>query len=301
MENFAAILVFLGIGSVLRKVSAFPANTGLVLNQYVLYVVMPAVILLKIPELVISSSLLLPAIIPWLLLGVVLTLILIVAKVFKWEKSTTVALLIVLPLGNTSFLGFPMVEAFFGQNTLPYAIIYDQAGSFLALATYATILAAVHNPEAQTPSIKAIVKRVATFPAFIALIIALLFKQYEYPALLTTILSSVSATLIPVIMIAVGFQFDVKLSAQEFKPLLFAIPVKLLLMPLIALGVITCFDVSVELKNAVVFEAAMPVMISAGAIAIGANLAPKMTSALVAISLLISFLTLPVWYWILTS
>jgi malate permease and related proteins len=45
-------------------------------------------------------------------------------------------LLLVVPLGNTSFLGFPAVEALLGTDHLPAAVIYDQLGSFLALATY---------------------------------------------------------------------------------------------------------------------------------------------------------------------
>lgn len=300
MENFFAILVYLIIGAMLRRLPQFPNETGIVMNQYVLFVALPAMVLLKIPHIQFSSDLLLPALVPWLLLAIVVLLVLMAGRAFKWSKETIAALLIVLPLGNTSFLGFPMVEAFFGSHALPYAIIYDQAGSFMALAIYSTLLAAVFNPDTKRPTTKQMLLRVISFPCFIALVAGFLLRGVEFPSIATSILENLAGTLVPVIMIAVGFQFQFRLSPQEAKPLLFAIPIKLIVMPLIALAVVTQFNVPELLTQVVVFEAAMPVMISAGAVAIGANLAPRMVSALVAVGLILSFITLPVWYWALS-
>lgn len=299
MESFALVLVYLVIGSLLRRLPQFPQETGIVLNQYVLFVALPALVLQKIPLLEFSSQLWLPAITPWVLLVVVAGLIILAGKIWHWEKTTVGALLVVLPLGNTSFLGFPMVEAFFGDQALPYAMIYDQAGSFLALATYSTILAAWYNPNATTPTAGQIIKRVLTFPSFVALILALCLKSVTYPAFFSLVLDSLAATLVPVIMIAVGFQFRLQLDNKEAKPLIFALGIKLFLMPLLALGFLSIFHPDPLLLQVVVFEAAMPPMVSAGAIAIGAGLALRLVPALVGLGLLLSFISLPLWYLLL--
>jgi malate permease and related proteins len=299
MENFALVLVYLVIGSLLRRLPQFPQETGLVLNQYVLFVALPALVLQKIPLLEFSSQLWLPAITPWVVLLIVAGLIILAGRLWHWEKTTVGALLVVLPLGNTSFLGFPMVEAFFGDLALPYAMIYDQAGSFLALATYSTILAAWYNPNAATPTAGQIIKRVLTFPSFVALVLALCLKSVTYPAFFSLVLDSLAATLVPVIMIAVGFQFRLQLDNKEAKPLIFALGVKLLLMPLLALGFLSLFQPDPLLLQVVVFEAAMPPMVSAGAIAIGAGLALRLVPALVGLGLLLSFISLPLWYLLL--
>ncbi|MFC3031295.1 AEC family transporter [Pseudoalteromonas fenneropenaei] len=301
MENFVLIIAYLIIGFGLRRVPQIPQETGLVFNQYVLVVALPALVFLKIPTVHFSTELLLPALVPWLILTVVAGLVFAASKIWQWSREVTAALLIALPLGNTSFLGFPMVEAFFGSEGLPVAIIYDQAGSFIALATYSTILAALYGGNGNKPSATQMLKRIATFPSFIALILAFCLKGWSYPPILTQLLESLAATLVPVIMIAVGFQFRFRLDAAEVKPLLFALPVKLLLMPLIALAILMCFEVSPLVFKVTVFEAAMPVMISAGAIAIAAGLAPKMVSSLVAIGLVMSFVTLPMWAWVLAQ
>lgn len=299
MESFALVLVYLLIGSLLRRLPQFPQETGLVLNQYVLFVALPTLVLQKIPLLEFSSQLWLPAITPWVLLLIVAGLIILAGKLWHWEKTTVGALLVVLPLGNTSFLGFPMVEAFFGDQALPYAMIYDQAGSFLALATYSTILAAWYNPNAATPTAGQIIKRVLTFPSFVALVLALCLKSVTYPAFFNLVLDSLAATLVPVIMIAVGFQFRLQLDNKEAKPLIFALGIKLLLMPLLALGFLSVFQPDPLLLQVVVFEAAMPPMVSAGAIAIGAGLALRLVPALVGLGLLLSFISLPLWYLLL--
>lgn len=296
MESFVLVLVYLCIGALLRKLPQFPQETGIVLNQFVLFVALPALVLQKIPLLEFSNQLWLPAITPWVLLVIVAGLIILAGKIWHWEKTTVGALLVVLPLGNTSFLGFPMVEAFFGDQALPYAMIYDQAGSFLALATYSTILAAWYNPNAATPTTGQIIKRVLTFPSFVALIVALCLKSVPYPAFFSLVLDSLAATLVPVIMIAVGFQFRLQLDNKEAKPLIFALGVKLILMPLLALGFLSLFSSDPLLLQVVVFEAAMPPMVSAGAIAIGAGLALRLVPALVGLGLLLSFISLPLWY-----
>ncbi|WP_419571661.1 AEC family transporter [Rheinheimera sp.] len=297
MENFALVLVYLLLGYFLRRLPQFPANTGLVLNQFVLYIALPALVLQKIPQLQFSSQLLLPALVPWALLFLVAAAVVMAGRFWGWQRQTTAALLVVLPLGNTSFLGFPMVEAFFGSSALPVAMIYDQAGSFVALATWSTIIAALYNPNADKPTVGSISKRILLFPSFIALATALLLKNwaYPYPAFIDTLLSSLSATLVPVIMIAVGFQFRLQLEPGEKGPLAFAVAVKLLGMPLCAWLILLAFHVEQQILQVTVFEAAMPPMVSAGAIAIAAGLAPRFVSALVGLGLVLSFITLPLW------
>ena len=48
-----------------------------------------------------------------------------------------------------------------------------------------------------------------------------------------------------------------------------------------------------------VLESAMPTMITAGALAIAHNLAPRLAAALVGYGILLSLLTLPAWLWLL--
>ncbi|MEJ2690972.1 MAG: AEC family transporter, partial [Deltaproteobacteria bacterium] len=86
------------------------------------------------PELTPSADLLIPVLVAWLMLLVSAALVLALGHLLNFRKEILGALLLVVPLGNTSFLGIPMVDVFFGAEGIPYAVLYDQLGSFLALA-----------------------------------------------------------------------------------------------------------------------------------------------------------------------
>ena len=74
---------------------------------------------------------------------------------------------------------------------------------------------------------------------------------------------------------------------------------KLLLMPLAVLAGCLALGLSGKAVQVSVFEAAMPPMITAGALAMMAGLAPRLIAALVGFGLLLSFVTLPAWSWLL--
>lgn len=301
MDNFILILIYLSLGFAMRRVPKFPADTPVVLNTFVMYVALPALVLQKIPSLHFSWDLLIPALVPWILLLLVSALILALGRLLHWSRDIIVALLIVLPLGNTSFLGFPMIEALFGGDWLPYAMIYDQIGSFVALATWSTILAALYGVNAAQSQVSpaAMAMRILTFPPFLALVVGLLLKSWTYPPLLQTTLDNLAATLVPLIMFAVGFQLKFSLAGERLSPLLSGLGIKLLLMPLLVLSGAMLLGLSGKAVQVSVFEAAMPPMISAGAIAMMAGLAPRLVAALVGFGLLLSFITLPLWAWLL--
>ena len=65
MENFILIGVFVMLGIVLRRIEAFPRDTAQVLNMFALYVSLPALILLKVPQIVFSRDDVVAAVIPW--------------------------------------------------------------------------------------------------------------------------------------------------------------------------------------------------------------------------------------------
>lgn len=255
---------------------------------------LPAITLLKIPQLAVSSQLLLPVMMPWFMLVVSAALVLSAALLFKWDRGVTGTLMLLIPMGNTSFLGIPMVRAFLGEAGVPYAVLYDQLGSFIALATYGTFILAFYSGKGKVSG-RDIVGRIITFPPFIALLAAIfIFRYISYPPVVATILTSLAATLVPVVMIAVGFQLRLKLNPAVWRPLGIGLGIKLIAAPLIALAVCRWLGVNSLASQVSVFEAGMPPMISAGAVAILAGLSPQLTAALVGLEIIASFVTLPI-------
>jgi len=70
---------------------------------------------------------------------------------------------------------------------------------------------------------------------------------------------------------------------------------------LIAAGLCFTLNLNSLAVKVSVFEAGMPPMVTAGALALIAGLAPELTAALVGLGLMVSFLTLPLLFQILQA
>jgi len=296
MENFVVTITCLLIGMTVKRIPDFSEETGNVLNLFVIYISLPALVLLKIPELVFSKDLLIPALMPWVMLLLSCSAILFLAKILKWARDTTGCMLLLVPMGNTSFLGIPMVKAFFGDQAIPYAVLYDQLGSFLALATYGSFILAYYGTGAKNMTPVAVIKKILYFPPFIALVLAFILRTVTYPPVAINLLKVLSSTLVPLVMIAVGFKLKLRLSKEVLSQLSIGLSIKLIAAPIVALLLCKLAGFAGEPVRVSIFESGMPPMVSAGAMAIMANLAPDLTAALVGIGIVLSFVTLPFLY-----
>ncbi|KPK00445.1 MAG: hypothetical protein AMJ60_01245 [Desulfobacterales bacterium SG8_35] len=300
MENLIIILFLLLLGMSLKRLGIFPQYASQSLNLFIIYVSLPALILLQVPRLTFSKDLLIPVLLPWAMLVVSALLIMTASRIFRWQRPTTGALLLMVPLGNTSFFGIPMVKAFWGTDAISYAVLYDQFGSFLALSTYGSIILATYSGS-EKPTPAAILKRIFLFPPFIALMLGLLSISAPYPDVLEAVLENIAASLVPVVMVAIGLQIKLKLPPGSWIPFGAGLAVKLVVAPLIATGICLLFKQYTLAAKVSVFEAGMPPMVTAGALALVAGLAPELTAALVGLGLLVSFLTLPALFQILQA
>ncbi len=298
MENFIITLAYLFLGMALRLTRRLPGDFSNSLNLFVIYVSLPALVLLKVPGMRLGKELLLVAILPWVMMAFGAVAVLLMSRINKWNSQVTGCLLLMACLGNTSFLGIPMVRAFFGEHGVSFAIIYDQLGSFLGLATYGSLVLAIYGKESKAaPGLHEISMKIITFPPFIALILAFFLKfMPPLPQVAHQVLSSLGATLVPVVMIAVGYQLRLRLEPGTLGPLASGLFLKLVAAPAFALLTVRLLGMGGEPARVAVFEAGMPPMVSAGALAILANLSPRLTAALVGAGIFLSFLTLPVLY-----
>jgi predicted permease len=96
-------------------------------------------------------------------------------------------------------------------------------------------------------------------------------------------------------MLTIGLSVRLTLPRDELKPLVTGLLLKLALMPALAALLVPMLGLQDEMARTTVLEAAMPPMVTAGALAIAHNLAPRLAAAMVGYGLLLSLLTLPLW------
>lgn len=308
MNIIIPIVGFFLLGFIARRFIADPTDVVKWINYFIIYISLPAIILLKVPQLEISRQVIIPVAAAWLwvLIGGLITIA--VSRWMNWAKTTEGAMLLLVTMGNTSFLGYPMVLSFFGDEALAYAIFFDQLGGFLILSTYGFIVLAIYSPlidngfheQNSTPTNRStigvgrILKRVFTFPPFLTLLVALFVPIEGSVDVVKPVLQLTGSLLMPAALFVLGVQFQPKLLPEHKAPLIIGIALKMFLAPLVAIIVVTLLSGTSDVRNATVFESAMPSMITPGLMAIAAGIAPRFVVTMLGYCTLVGFVTLPI-------
>lgn len=298
MNNLILLILCFIIGMLLRRSRRIPDNAPATLNSFIIHVSLPAMALLYIHGLKLSGDVVLVAAMPWLVFGMSAGLFWLLGRWLHLPRATVGALMLVGGLGNTSFFGLPMVEAFYGKDGLSTAIVADQLGSFFALSILGITVAGIYS--SGRPTVAEIVKRIVSFPPFIALMAALLLIPVEYAPWFSELLKRLGDTLAPLALVSVGMQLRLGHLAGNTRNLAIGLGFKLLLAPLlIYLLYVQLLGAHGQAIQVTLFEAAMPPMITAAIIASEHDLDPELSNLMVAVGLIISFVTLSAWWWVL--
>ena len=297
-DAFALILAMLGLGMALGRTSLLPANAPETLNLVVLYVCLPAAVLLYVPALRMEWALLGVALTPWLLMGATWLLVTLAARAWRFRRDEYAVLLLCVGLSNSSFIGYPMVRALLGEAAVQYAVVYDQFGTFILLSTVGLYVVARYSGDA-APTAREILLRIARFPPPWALLLGLTVMPEQPPAWIAAGLQKLADALLPLVMLAVGLSIQLRLPRDEVRPLATGLALKLLVMPALAVPISLAFGMPAMMLRANVLESAMPTMISAAALAMAHGLAPRLAAALVGYGIVLCLATLPAWAWLL--
>jgi len=227
-----------------------------------------------------------------------LVLVGLATRVFGFARDVHAVLLICVALANSSFIGYPMVRALLGDHALPYAVVYDQFGTFVLLSTFGLYVIARYSGDTP-PSARQVLKRIAGFPPLWALLFALTLMPVQPPAWIGAGLKQLADAMLPLVMLAVGLSIRLRLSRDELTPLGVGLLLKLVVMPALALPIAWAFGLQGQMLQVNVLESAMPSMITAAALAISHRLAPRLAAAMVGYGILLSLATLPAWVWVL--
>jgi malate permease and related proteins len=298
MNNLILLILCFIAGMLLHRFKRMPVNTPAVLNSFIIHISLPALTLLYVHDLKISGDVGLMAAMAWICFALAAGFFRLIGRWLNLPRRTVGALILTGGLGNTSYVGLPMIEAYYGHQGLASGIIVDQLGSFLVLSTLGITVAGIYS--SGRPGIVEMAKRIVLFPPFIALVIALLLIPLEYPAWLTIVLKRMGDTLAPLALLAVGFQLRLGHLAGNGRNLAIGLAFKLVLAPLILfLFYVPLLGAHGQSIQITLFEAAMPPMITAAILATEHDLDPPLATLMVAVGLVISFATLTVWWWLM--
>jgi malate permease and related proteins len=285
--------VCLVLGVLARRSGRFPEGTGAAFNVFLLNVSLPALILRAMHRLEFAPGLVVAAVAPWLLfVGAVVYLRLLGPRLGLSDRSVT-ALVLTAGLGNTAFVGLPMATALLGPPGTAVAVVADQLGSFLVVATLATVTA-TRAGAGTALGVRALVRKVLVFPPFQALLVALVLRPFPYPEWLEAVLQRLGDLLTPLALFIVGFQLRFQGVRQRIPALVLGLSYKLALAPLVTLGALMLLPgLDLVVKQATVLQIAMAPMVTAALLAAEHDLDPELAVLMVGVGIPLSFATAP--------
>jgi predicted permease len=300
MEQLILIAVCLLLGIIFQHIKVIPQNTYLALNNFVIYVSLPAVTLLYVPKLPFSTSLWMPVSTAWLVFLVSAVFFKIMQGFLHFDKRTLGCLILTCGLFNSSFIGFPVIKALYGDTGLQMAIMVDQPGSFVVLSTLGITAAAWFSTG--KPEWKQVLQKIYSFPPLWGFAIAFTMRlmNWHHTEGIESILKTLAATMTPLALIAVGLQLKWNMDGVFIKELFGGLFYKLAVAPAM---IFALFIIIFQTKNLAaqvsVMEAAMAPMITGAILATKYELNPRLASILVGVGIPLSFLTLAFWYFLL--
>jgi hypothetical protein len=228
----------------------------------------------------------------WVVLGGAALWAGILARWWGWRSETVACLLLTAGFSNTSFVGFPLLEAYIGKDALPVGVQVDQLGSFLMVSTVGVGIAA--RAVGKTVGASQVMGRILRFVPLYAAILGLLLRHHPLPTVIEETLGRLGATLSPLALVSVGTQL--RWPTQEvWSKLGWGLGYKLLLAPALVWVFLRISGTGGLEGRATLAESAMAPMITSALLAVEAGLEPELASAMVSVGVPLSVLT--VWFW----
>jgi predicted permease len=285
-------------GNLLIRLKSFPENSSKIINTLIIYIFLPALTLFYIPQIAIKKDLFFPAIVIWIIFPLSIAFFILLEKIFKWDKKSTGALILTCGLANTSFVGFPVLMALFGEEGLKIGVIIDQAGSFLVLSTLGVIVASMFSSGSY--SVKKIITDILKYPPFYAFIISICMVVFgiKFNETESSILQKLGAPTIILALISVGMQLKIRFDNLLWKELTAGLIYKLLLAPALIYFLAIIFKITGLINQVSIIESAMPPMVMGSVLATQFDLNPKLANLMIGIGIPLSAASIVLWWWI---
>ncbi len=290
LESLFSVVFYFLLGYVARVFKIIDENGSQILIKFIIYFSFPALVVYNIYNLKFSTEILMIVAFGWFFTLFSIFVLFAVGKMLRLKRETLATFVMMGTFSNTSFLGFPFTKAVLGLDYLKYSIIFDQLVAFLSVSILSPFLIAYGKNERG----KLEIKRIITFPPFIALVAGFVLSAFYIPNFILQTLKDLGMTTLPLALFAVGINLKLLHIKTRLKDISLVLMFKLVILPLIAiLFAKLIFNPLPEFMKAVILEISMPPMVLASIFVMDANLDKELAIGAVGFGIIASFFTVP--------
>jgi predicted permease len=301
------VLLPICLGYLFRKIKLFSESDIDSLRKFAVKVSVPFLIFKNLYKADISTlSQFFPTTISFIIISIFYTLTAIfIGRKICSEQSTQNTYIISVMVGNYGFLGWGIMYSFFGNAAFTRAVFFSMFfwPIFLLCGFFVIYLCYRHNPLQKISKILLI----NAGPPMGTALGAILFNVWKIPIPVPVwdLITNFASFTIPLILFTIGLNFSFRLDLHQMKIILTASFHRLVFgfaFGLIALFIVKAiFQTDADSSRVILMEAVMPSATLSTFFVEYTPLDKKLLSAIIGISTLLSILTMPIWYLVITN
>lgn len=268
------------------------------INTTVLNIFLPAFCIKIIYTVRIDIEILLIPAAAWI--TIIFTMLLAILVYTLLEKKVYIeppvkgVLILSATFGNVLYFGLPILTGLFGQEAARYALFYDLLASTPLLWLVGAPLAARYG-ENKKMRVSESLKTVATLPPIwgIAIGIVLNLTNIPLPTFLLKALGMFGDIVIPLMIFSIGLALTFP-NVKHISIIIPAVIIKLIVAPFVSFAAAYFLGLQGDALASCLIEGAMPTMVLSLLIASKFKLDVPMAALLIAVTTILSFVTLPI-------
>jgi malate permease and related proteins len=257
--TIVTFVVIVAIGALLRVTGLLHSGDARPLNNIIIYVGLPAFVFRAVHQATLSWSLFRVVAVAWVTFAVMLALSWGLARALRLPPTVAGAFILTSALGNTGYIGYPATAALLGEAAVPEAVFYDVFGTVFALVVVGLFVAQHYGAADDIDRVNPF-REIVTFPAVIALVVALVLRPFAMPIVVSRGIDLCANLVAPLIMLAVGVSLRPGAVKGRGAALGTQAVLKLAVAPAVALAFGLLFVGPEPALRVAVLEASMPAM-----------------------------------------
>jgi predicted permease len=304
INTMLALLLPIALGYLLKQARIFKENEVAALRKFVVRVALPFLIFQNLYHADVES---LQQALPILLAFALLTALYTLAALFISPRVTTgetqrLTFAFSVFAGNYAFLGWGVIVAFFGARALTRAVFFSMffwpvflTCGFFMRRRFCTSC----EQETKTGFLKILIRHAGVPISAAAAALTLNIARVRLPLPLDSFSGQFAALAIPLILFAIGQNLQLLMPAARLRLVLAASFFRLVCGFALGLAVVATlrlfFNVDLLSRQVILLQAVMPTATMATFFGEYVTLDEELLSGIIAVSTLLSFVTLPLW------
>ncbi len=305
-QLYAKLIGLALIGFILGRI--LPAPVPMRLGQWLFWVGVPTSIVAFLRKTDLSGQVWVAPAVAYtaILFGAVLAWLVIYIIRFRTNKiipkPTQGSLILAAMVGNTGYLGYPIVLSLVGTQYFAWALFYDLLGTTLGAYGFGAALAAKFGSSSQncdrdSPKKTQILKAILINPALWSFGVGLLLRQVPLPDIAVSCLDFVAWSAIAASLLLIGMRLSKLSSWGSLKLASIALIIKMVFVPFVVGICLHRLGLTGKIAQVIVLQMAMPPAFATLVLAETFNLDREMAVTAVSVGSMILLITLPFWLW----